>query len=510
MSEKTKNNRKWWVLVGATLLYLATVADGPNFNVAIPSIQDHFNATVTQVQLLTSIAAMFVAAFVLAAGSFGDLYGRKRVFIIGGLGLIATLVLQAISPSIGFLTFMRGLDGLFSAITTPLAVALIMMEFEEKERSMAMGIFTAGVAVGEIFSPLISGLLTEQISWRASFLTSTSAAVLATFLVARYARESKDPNASQIDWGGVILSAVSLFGLVGGIILAGTRGFSNPLVQAGIIVGVIGIAAFIWWEKRASHPALQLSMFRNPAFTSTFAIGFLMFFAFMPVNPLMNSYFQSARQFTAFAAGLALVPYSLGTAISGPFAGRLTNKLGARLAIVAGVGTMAVGFLTLATMSIHSPYWIIGLGLLLVAVGYGLVNPPRVAVLMSSASDDVAGAASGANSIGVEFGTASGIGLGTTLSVALGMRAYQGLLDQAGLTAQQSQQAIDLLRSAMTDSLTTHPGVSQSVLEQLAAGARQAFASGIAETMLMMAILLLMAGAVAWFGMRPSKAKNTV
>jgi MFS family permease len=130
MSEITKNNRKWWVLAGSTLLYLATVADGPNFNVAIPSIRDYFNATVAQIQLLTSIAATFVAAFVLAAGSFGDLYGRKKVFLIGGIGLIATLVFQALSPSIQFLTLMRGLDGLFSAITTPLAIALIMMEFE--------------------------------------------------------------------------------------------------------------------------------------------------------------------------------------------------------------------------------------------------------------------------------------------------------------------------------------------------------------------------------------------
>lgn len=506
MSEITKNNRKWWVLAGSTLLYLATVADGPNFNVAIPSIRDYFNATVAQIQLLTSIAATFVAAFVLAAGSFGDLYGRKKVFLIGGIGLIATLVFQALSPSIQFLTLMRGLDGLFSAITTPLAIALIMMEFEEKERSMAMGIFTAGVAVGEIFSPIISGLLTEQISWRASFITSTSAAILATILVFRFARESKDPSAKKIDWGGVILSAISLFSLVSGLLLAGTRGFDDRMVQLGLLIGVIGILFFVWWEKRTPNPALQLAMFRKPAFASTFMIGFLTLFAFMPINPLMNSYFQSVRQYSAFLAGLAIIPYSLGTALSSPFAGKLTDKLGPRLAIILGTGVMAVGFLALATMSTTSPYWIIGLGLLLTAIGYGLINPPRVAVLMSSAPNDVAGAASGANSVGVEFGTSTGIALGTTLAVGLGGRTFMNMLSNAGLNAGQSHKAVDALRGVMTDAITSHyPAVAQPVLDQLLEGARAAFGTGIAQTMLLMAGVMLFGGAVAWFGMRKTR-----
>lgn len=494
---------KWWVLAGSTLLYLATVADGPNFNAAIPSIQSYFSASIAQIQWLTSIAAMFVAAFVLAAGAFGDLYGRKRVFIIGGMGLMVSLVLQALSPSVGFLTFMRGLDGLFSAITTPLAVALIMMEFEEKDRSMAMGVFTGAVASGEIISPLISGRLTDVIGWRASFITSIGAAMLAVLLVARFARESKDPQATTLDWGGVSLSAISLFGLVGGFILAGTRGFGNTLVQASIVLGVLGLLIFLWWENRTPHPALQLSLFRKPVFASAFAVGFLMFFAFMPVNPLMNAFFQNVRQDSAFIAGLAIIPYSLGTVLSSPFAGKITDKLGPRLAMVIGIATIVLGFLVLSTMSIASPYWIIGLGLLLVAVGYGVVNPPRVAVLMSSAPDEVAGAASGANSVGVEFGTATGIALSTTLAVGFGGRAFINLLNQAGLTAEQRQTAVDVLRSAMTDTLSTHnPAISQSALDQLLEGARIAFGSGIAQTMLLMAGIVLVAGVIAWFGMR--------
>ena len=482
---------------------MATVADGPNFNVALPSIQDYFNATVTQIQLLTSLGAMFVAAFVLAAGAFGDLYGRKRIFLLGGIGLIVSLVLQALSPSIEFLIVMRGLDGVFSAITTPLAVALIMMAFEEKERSMALGIFTGAVAVGEIVSPLISGRLVDLIGWRASFITSTSSAVLAALLIARFASESRDPNATKLDWGGVILSAVSLFGLVGGIILAGTRGFDDLVVRLGLILGGIGILVFLWWERRTPQPALQVSLFRNSAFASTFAIGFLVFFTLVPLNALMNAYFQNVRQYGAFAAGLAIVPLYLGTVLSSPFAGKVTDKLGPRLAIVAGTGSMVVGFLALATMSTSSPYWIVGFGLLLSAVGYGLINPPRVAVLMSSAPDDVAGAASGANSVGAEFGTSLGLALSTTLSVTFGVGAFRNLLSQAGLTGEQSQQAVDVLRGAMTDSLSTHnPAVSQPALEQLLEGARQAYATGMAQTMLIMALLLVLAGLIAWFGMR--------
>jgi MFS family permease len=217
----------------------------------------------------------------------------------------------------------------------------------------------------------------------------------------------------------------------------------------------------------------------------------------------MNAYFQNVRQYGAFAAGLAIVPLYLGTVLSGPFSGKVTDKLGPRLAIVAWIGTMVVGFLALATMSTSSPYWSVGLGLLLSAVGYGLINPLRVAVLMSSASDDMAGAASGANSAGVEFGTSLGLALSTTLSVAFGVGAFRNLLSQAGLTAEESQQAINALRGAMTDSLSTHnPTVSQPALEQLLEVARQAYATGMAQTMLIVALLLVLAGLIAWFGMR--------
>ena len=214
VTEKTSSNRKWFVLTGSTLLYLATTADGPNFNAALPAIQDYFSATTGQIQLLTTVAQLCVAAFVLAAGSLGDLYGRKRVFLLGGVGLIATLVLQALSPSIGFLTVMRGLDGVFSAITTPLAVAMITMEFQGKERSYALGIFTAAVGLGEAFLPLLAGWLTDSVSWRATFLISITTATLAFLIIRQNAQEAKDPQAQKLDIGGVIFSAIMMLGFV--------------------------------------------------------------------------------------------------------------------------------------------------------------------------------------------------------------------------------------------------------------------------------------------------------
>jgi len=304
----TKKNRKWWVLAGSTLLYLATTADGPNFNATLPTIQDYFNASAGQIQLLTNVAQLWVAAFVLAAGSLGDLYGRKRIFLLGGLGLIASLVLQAFSPSIGILTFMRGLDGVFSAITTPLAVAMITMEFQGKERSMALGIFTAAVGLGEAFLPLLAGWLSDTAGWRATFLISISAGTLAFLIIRRNALESKDPNAQKLDMGGVIFSAVMMLGFVGSFLLAGSRGFTNPAVLMAMAVGLVFLLIFIWWEKRTPNPALQLSLFRNPVFLSTFLAGFGIFFVIMPINPLMQIYFQDVLAYSALAASMALIP----------------------------------------------------------------------------------------------------------------------------------------------------------------------------------------------------------
>jgi len=497
------DRRRWWVLAGATMLYLASTSDTPNFNAAIPAIQDYFDASVSQVQVLTSVSPLFVAAFVLAAGSFGDLYGRKRVFIIGGLGLIATLVLQALSNTVGFLAWTRGLSGLCGAITTPLAVALISMEFSGKQLGLALGIFTAGVGLGETITPLISGALNDNLGWRATFLVSTTAAVVATFLIWRFAREGRDPNAGKIDWGGLVFNAVAMFGLVLGFIRSGSTGLDDRLTLASLGVGLVSLLLFIWWENRTDHPALRLSLFRNPVFLSTFLAGFGVFFAFSPTSPMMNAYFQSVLGYSAFVAGWAMMPRALTVVLTSPFSGRLANRFGTRKTIIGGLVLMILGALTLFSLTVDSPYWIAGLGLGLMAGGYGVVNPPRVAALMSAAPQDIAGSASGANSIGVESGTSIGVAFGTVISVTLGTRAFYNILATAGLNAEQTRQAVDVLRSAMSETLSTrYPAISQHLVDRLVEGGRVAYAAGISQTMLLLAGMLLIVGIIIWFGMR--------
>ncbi len=495
-------NRKWWVLAGATLLYLATTADGPNFNAALPSIQEYFKASLGQIQLLTTIAQLCVAAFVLAAGSLGDLYGRKRIFLIGGLGLIASLILQAISPSMGILIFMRGLDGIFSAITTPLAVVMITLEFQGKERSMALGIFTAAVGLGEAFLPLLAGWLSDSVGWRTTFTISITTATSAFLLIRVFAIESKDPNAKKLDKGGIFFSAVMMLGFVGSFLLVRKGGFGNPIVLILLGVGVVFLALFIRWENRTPNPALQISLFKKPVFLSTFLVGFGIFFVFMPINPVMQTYFQNILAYSALTASMALIPFSLGVTLSGPFAGKLTNRLGARNSILIGIGSMLVGTILLSTMGLFPPYWILGLGLASMAIGYGLANPPRVDALMSSASDDVAGAASSTNSVGVESGSAAGMALGTTLVLAFAGQSFVKLGTEAGLTVDQIQKAAQVLRAAINDALNTYPSISQSTLNQLFEGAKTAYSMGVAQVLLLLTAVLLVCGVIIWFGMR--------
>lgn len=506
----SNNNRKWFVLGGSTLLYLATSADGPNFNAALPAIQEYFDASTAQIQLLTIVAQLSVAAFVLAAGALGDLYGRKRIFLLGGVGLIVSLVLQAFSPSIGFLTLMRGLDGVFSAITTPLAVAMITMEFQGKERAFALGLFTAAVGFGEAFLPLLAGWLSDSVGWRAIFLIAISAGTLAVLIIRQNAREAKDPQAQKLDTVGVIFSAIMMLGFVGSFIMAGNRGFLNPAVLAAMGVGLLFLFIFIWWEGRTPHPALQLSLFRNPVFLSAFVAGFGVFFVLMPLNPLMQLYFQDVLAYSALTASMALIPLSLGTTLSAPFAGILNTRLGTRNAILTGIAIMLVGTLMLSTLGMLPPYWVVGLGLALVAVGYGFANPPRVDALMSEAPDDIAGSASSANSAGTESGSAAGMALSITLALAFAGRAFVNLGTDAGLSSDQIQQAKEVLNKVINDGLTTVPGVSDSTLDQLIEGAQTAASTGVAQTMLFLGAILLVSGIAIWFGMRQSSEQPAV
>jgi len=303
----------------------------------------------------------------------------------------------------------------------------------------------------------------------------------------------------------VIFSAVMMLGFVGSFLMAGSRGFANPAVLIAMGIGLVFLLIFIWWEKRTPSPALQLSLFRKPVFLSTFLAGFGMFFVMMPINPLMQIYFQNILAYTALAASMALIPLSLGTTLSGIFAGKFTDRLGTRGSIAAGLAMMLIGTLLLSTLGLLPPYWVIGLGLALVAVGYGFTNPPRVAALMSTAPDEIAGAASSSNSVGVESGSAAGMALSTTLAMAFAGRSFFKLGTEAGLSSDQIQKAVDTLRSAMNDALTTTPAASKEVLAQLVEGAKTAFSMGIAQTMLLLAGVLLISALIIWFGMRPSQ-----
>lgn len=501
--------RKWLVLAGATLLYLATDADAPNFNAALPSIQDYFSASAGQTQLLTSVGGLVVAALVLLAGALGDLYGRKRIFILGGLGLIVSLVLQALSPSIGFLTFMRGLDGVFSAITTPLAIAIITMEFQGKLRSMALGIFTGAVALGESFLPLLAGWLSDTVGWRSTFVIALTAAVLAVIIIRGNAVESKDPNAQKLDVGGVVFSGLMMVSFVGGLLWAGSNGFGDPVVIIALLAAVVFLALFIWWERRVDKPALELSLFRSPIFLSAFLAGFALYFVYVPMNPLMQFYFQDVLAYSALAASAALIPLSLGTAIAGPFAGKLTASLGSKGSTIAGFAVMLVGVLMLVPLSTSMSAWIIALSLGLIAVGYGLANPPRTDSLMSAAPDDIAGVASSANSMSTEAGSSSGNALGMTLAIIFTRGVLNNLGTQAGLSSDEIQKAQEVIHKAMSDATTAIPGISGAQLDKLFEGAQAAASSGLGLTMLVMAGVLIVGGVIVWFGMRNPNGQST-
>lgn len=508
VSDDTKNTRKWWVLAGATLLFLATTSDGPNFNAALPAIQEYFNANAGQVQFLITTTQLCVAAFVLAAGSLGDLYGRKRILLFAGLGLIVSLVLQAISPSMTFLTVVRGLDGVFSAIIMPLAVVMITLEFEDRQRGLALGIFTAIVGLGEAFLPLLSGKLVDTVGWRFTFLISITAIILAYIIIHFKAAESKDPNEHKLDVGGMVLSAIAMVCILGSFLIVGSRGFTDPIFILTLAAGIVFLLIFIRWEKRVPNPALQLELFKNTVFRSAFLAGFGMFFVMMPISVLMQTYFQGVMEYSAYTASVAMVPFFLGTTISGPFAGRLEQHIGRKKAITLGIIIMFLGVGLLTSLGALPPYWIVGLGLGLVAIGFGLTNPTRIAALMSSASDEIAGTASSANSVGMESGSGAGIALCTSLAVIFVGRAFINLGTKAGLSPEQVQNAVEVLRKAMSDSLSpTHPPIPQSTLDQLLEGGSKAIATGISQTLILLTIVCALSGLIVWFGMRNQKAE---
>ena len=251
-----------WILAAAILGSSMAFIDGTVVNVALPALQKSLNATVLDVQWVVESYALFLAALLLAGGSMGDRFGRRRVFCSGVALFALASIGCGMAQSVSQLIVARALQGIAGALLVPGSLAIISASFDEERRGQAIGIWSGFTAITAGVGPVIGGWLIEHVSWRAIFFINVPLALVVLLISLLHVPESRNDDANAaLDWPGVVLATLGLGTLVYGLIESSSLGFGHQLVLAALIGGALCLAVFFLVEARSEHPMLPLELF---------------------------------------------------------------------------------------------------------------------------------------------------------------------------------------------------------------------------------------------------------
>jgi EmrB/QacA subfamily drug resistance transporter len=487
--------RKWWTLIAVSVATFMLLLDITVVNVALPSIRDDLGASFTELQWVVDAYALTLAALVLTAGSLADRLGRRRLFA-WGLGIFsAASLLCALAPDPTFLNAARALQGVGGAVMFAVSLALVAQEFPAgRERGTAMGIYGASIGVAVAIGPLVGGALTDSLGWESIFYLNVPVGVAAIAVTYLRLRESRDPNATRVDWAGVASFSAALFLLVLALVRGNDEGWGSTVIVA--LLGGAGalLGAFVAIERRVGEPMLPLGLFKRASFTgvqlAAFAVSGSMFALFL----YLTLYLQSYLGLTPFETGLRYLPITLASFLVAPIAGALLSRVPARVMLSVGLAAAGVGLVLMSGIGAGDEWTTLLGGFVVAGAGVGLLNPVIADVAVSVVPKERSGMAAGINDTFRQLGVAVGIAAWGAIFVGRGAQRTAELA--AGSPAASGDRPRELVEAAssgnLDQALAAVPERSQPLIVN---AANAGFLAGLNEV-LVIGALVAFAGAV--------------
>ena len=368
-------------------------------NVALPAIQRDLGGGLALQQWVVDAYLLTLGSLLLVGGSLGDLFGPRRLFILGIVVFGVTSVLCAVAPDGTTLILARGLQGVAGAILTPAGLAVIATTFSGEERGAAIGAWTAWTGVAFVIGPLIGGWLITHGSWRWVFLINVPIAIATTALVV-YAvpkRESGNERA-RVDVVGGVLCVLGLGGPVFALIEEPRRGWGDPLILGTFFGGLALLAVFLWWERHNTAPMLPLRLFSKRNFSFANLETVTVYAALSTLTFFLVLFLQQLAGYSPLKSGLVLVPITIVMFVLSPRVGRLSMRYGPHLFMGVGPLVTALGVIPLVRLKPGFDYWTELLPpLLFFSVGLSMIVAPLTSTVLADAGESDAGIASGVN-----------------------------------------------------------------------------------------------------------------
>ena len=385
--------------------------DSTIVNLALPSIQRDFQASVSTLQWTIDAYALTIACLLMLAGSTADRLGRRRVFQVGlvlfGLGSL----LCSVAPDIGSLIAFRAVQAIGGSMLNPVAMSIITNTFTDRtERARAIGVWGGVIGVSMSLGPVLGGVLVDGVGWRSIFWVNVPIVAAAVVLTARFVPESRAPRARRIDPFGQALVVVLLGTLTFGIIEGPGHGWGSPEIVACFAAAALTAVLLVVVESRRDDPLIDPRFFRSVPFsgaTVTAVSAFAAMAGFLFLNAL---YLQNVRGFSALHAGLLTLPMAVMTGLLPPLSGRLVGSRGPRISLLAGgAGITVAAVILFLVIRNDTPIGLLVLAYVVFGAGFGMINAPITNTAVSGMPIAQAGVAAAVASTSRQVGSALGV-----------------------------------------------------------------------------------------------------
>jgi EmrB/QacA subfamily drug resistance transporter len=390
---------------------------------ALPSIRQTLGASLSTLQWTINAYTLAFAAGIVTASALADRFGRRRMFAVGIALFALSSAVCALAPDAAVLIVARTVQGLAGALVAPVGLTILMSAFPAERRGAIVGVYggVAGLAVAS--GPLVGGVLTQMLSWHSVFWLNVPIGVVAVALSMSRLDESYGPS-SRMDLPAAALVSGGAVGIVLGLVRAADSGWASPDTLVTLGVGLLLMAGFVTWELRATDPMLPMRMFRNVTFSAANATGFFMSGSQFAAAFLIAQYFQLGQGYSPMDTGLRVLPWTATPLLVAPLAGALSDRVGRRPLMLAGMILQALGFLLFdAIGTSDAAYWQTILPLVVSGIGVSMVLPVTPAAILSSVAPIDMGRASAVNNTLQRFGTAFGVAVATAIFIANGSLA---------------------------------------------------------------------------------------
>jgi EmrB/QacA subfamily drug resistance transporter len=412
-----------------------TYLDNNVINVAIPTIQRSLHLSVSGLEWIVSSYLLVLAGLLLAGGRMADLYGRRRVFLIGLTIFTLSSLTAGLAGSGEVLIAARAVQGLGAAMVMPATLAIISHTFTNpRERTAAIAIWSAIGALGLALGPVIGGVISQHIHWGWIFLINVPIGVVAFAISIPFIAESRSESPDRrLDIPGLVTSAVALTALTYALIEGHDRGWTSGQIIGAFALSAAAAAVFLAIERRVSQPMIRLEVFRARQFSGGTTMSMIWAFGVLGIYFFTSLYLQGILGFSPTKAGLAFVPMAVFAMLASTIAPRVASAIGGHRAVSAGVLLMTVGLLLFARLGAGASFAALMPGFVLFGAGIGLMNVPLTSTVLNGLPPEHAGMASALMNNSREM---AGL-LGVTVIGAV-LRAQQGVSLRGGASAPQA------------------------------------------------------------------------